>query len=74
MVEIFTVTTSLADTPDSFFKTFHHVICIMEAKTKDLIRVDNICRANGVKFFAANLWGMFGYSFADLQEHKVGAE
>jgi ubiquitin-like 1-activating enzyme E1 A len=69
MVEISTVTTSLADTPDSFFKTFH-VICIMEAKTKDLVRIDNICRANGVKFFAADLWGMFGYSFADLQEHS----
>jgi ubiquitin-like 1-activating enzyme E1 A len=73
MVEIATVTSKLADTQDSFFTTFH-VICVLEAKTSELVRIDKICRANNIKFFAADLWGMFGYSFADLQEHTFAED
>jgi len=28
----------------------------------------------GVKFFAGDVWGTFGYSFADLQEHNFAEE
>jgi hypothetical protein len=54
---------------EEFFKQFD-VIVILEASTAEQVRIDNICRANNVKFYAADLWGMFGFSFVDLQEHE----
>lgn len=69
MVEITADTGSLASKDAVFFKGFN-VVIILEATTDELVRIDNMCRVNNVKFFAADLWGMFGYSFADLQEHE----
>ena len=68
MVELSVDTETLASKDDAFFKEFD-VICIIGAPTEQLLRINEICRKENVKFFAADLWGMFGYSFADLQEH-----
>lgn len=59
----------LADKGEEFFKLFD-VVVILEAFTAEQIRINNICRANKVKFYAADMWGMFGFSFVDLQEHE----
>ena len=32
--------------------------------------MNDVCHANGVKFFAADVFGFYGYMFADLGEHK----
>lgn len=69
MVELKVDTEALAKKPDDFFKGFD-VVCIIGASTEQLLRIDGVCREAGVKFFAADLWGMFGFSFADLQEHN----
>ncbi|XP_058823610.1 SUMO-activating enzyme subunit 1 [Topomyia yanbarensis] len=69
MVELKADTEQLSKKPDEFFKHFD-VVCIIGASTEELIRIDNVCREAEVKFFAADLWGMFGYSFADLQKHN----
>lgn len=69
MVEIVVDTNSVDSKVDAFFKNFD-VVVLTETSSKTLIRVDNMCRENNVKFFAGDVWGMFGYSFADLQEHK----
>lgn len=69
MVEISVDTGDLAAKPDAFFGQFD-VVVVTEASTKTLVRCDNACRLQGVKFFAGDVWGMFGYSFADLQEHE----
>lgn len=69
MVEIITDTGLLSEKDDEFFGKFD-VVCILEANTPELVRINNLCRQKRVKFFAADLWGMFGYSFADLQEHS----
>lgn len=59
----------LADKDEEYFKQFD-VIVILEASTGEQIRINNFCRANNVKFYAADMWGMFGYSFIDLQKHE----
>lgn len=69
MVEIKADKTKLADKSEDFFGEFD-VVCILEAPQSELIRIDNACRAKNVKFYSADLWGMFGYSFADLQDHE----
>lgn len=69
MVEIAVDTDNVADKPDAFFANFD-VVVVTEAPTAQLVRIDNACRLSGVKFFAGDVWGMFGWSFADLQEHS----
>lgn len=69
MVEIKADTASLAEKDEAFFKLFD-VVVILEASLEEQIRINNICRASGVKYYAADMWGMFGYSFIDLQEHE----
>lgn len=69
MVELKAVTEKLADKDDEFFKLFD-VVVVLEATTKELVRINNTCRLNGIKFFAGDVWGKFGFSFADLQEHS----
>lgn len=69
MVQLVADIELLSDKNEEYFKKFD-VVVIMEASIEEQVRIDNICRANNIKFFAADLWGMFGYSFADLQEHE----
>lgn len=69
MVELRAEHKPLAEMPDDFFQNFN-VVVVAEASTKELIRIDNACRQAGVKFFSGDVWGMFGYCFADLQEHS----
>jgi len=69
MVEVKADTGKLSDKDEEYFKLFD-VVVILEASLDEQIRVNNICRANNIKFFASDLWGMFGYSFADLQDHE----
>lgn len=69
MVEIAVDKENVADKADDFFYRFD-VVVLIEVPTKILVRVNNACRMQGVKFFAGDVWGMHGYSFIDLQEHE----
>lgn len=69
MVEISVDTERLDTKPDEFFTNFD-VVVVTETDTKTMVKVDNVCRMNSVNFFAGDVWGTFGYSFADLQEHN----
>jgi ubiquitin-like 1-activating enzyme E1 A len=73
MVQLVADTGNLSDKNEEFFKNFD-VVVIIEAPIAEQIRIDNICRANKIKFFAADMFGMFGYSFADLQEHEFAED
>ena len=33
------------------------------------VKLDEICRANHIKFFCGDVWGYYGYFFTDLGEH-----
>lgn len=68
-VEITADTESLAQKDEEFFKKFD-VVVIIEASTKEIERINALCRKNNVKFFSGDVWGMFGYGFTDLKEHE----
>lgn len=69
MVEIVIDKENVSEKPDEFFVRFD-VVVVIGAATPVLVRIDNACRLKGVKFFAGDVWGMQGYTFADLQEHE----
>lgn len=69
MVEITADTESVDKKDASFFKQFNVVVATGLSKTQ-LETVNNHCRTGNAKFFAGDVWGMTGYSFADLQEHE----
>lgn len=73
MVELKADMEQLASKPKEYFKSYD-VVCIIGASTEVLLRIDGVCRDFSIKFFAADLWGMFGYSFADLQEHNFAED
>lgn len=69
MVEIFADIDSVDEKDGKFFKEFNVVVATGLSK-KQLETVNDHCRAANVKFFAGDVWGMTGYTFADLQEHE----
>lgn len=69
MVDVNADKESVDDKPDEYFSNFD-VICASQCSISQLKRINNICRKNGLKFFAGDVWGMFGYTFADLGEHE----
>lgn len=69
MVDIIVDKENVADKPDEYFHRFDAIVLI-ESSTSVAIRVNNICRFQGIKFFVGDVWGMNGYAFTDLQEHE----
>ncbi|XP_059619741.1 SUMO-activating enzyme subunit 1 [Phlebotomus argentipes] len=69
MVELKADQDILSAKPDNFFTSFD-VVIVIGAPRREMIRINNACRMKGVKFFATDVWGLFGYCFADLQEHN----
>ncbi|XP_031635751.1 SUMO-activating enzyme subunit 1 [Contarinia nasturtii] len=73
MVEIVVDKENVCEKPDEYFHRFD-VVILIEVPSSILVRVDNICRLQGIKFFCGDVWGMNGYSFTDLQEHEFAEE
>lgn len=69
MVEITIDKDNIDEKMDEFFHKFD-VVVLIEVPTATLVRIDNVCRLKGVRFFSGDVWGMHGYSFIDLQEHE----
>lgn len=68
LVEIKADTDSPSSKDSSFFKDFTIIVatCI---KTDLLLKIDKVCRANNVKLIYGDVFGSFGYSVADFQDH-----
>lgn len=69
MVEIIVDKENVSEKSDEYFHRFD-VVILIEVPTPILVRVNNICRLKGIKYFAGDVWGMNGYVFTDLQEHE----
>jgi len=73
-VEI-TVDKSHLDTKDAKFFNDNFDLVVLTNYPKDtIIKVNQMCREGGTKFFAGDVFGYFGYSFMDLIEHKFVEE
>jgi len=55
--------------PDEYFTQFD-VVCATNCTITQLKRINRVCRNHKVKFFAGDVWGALGYTFADLLEHE----
>ncbi|GBP35573.1 SUMO-activating enzyme subunit 1 [Eumeta japonica] len=73
MVDITSETTSVDDLPDSYFTQFD-IVCATELKQEQLERINNVCRDHNKKFLCGDVWGTFGYMFADLVDHEYSEE
>ncbi|NXC51369.1 SAE1 enzyme, partial [Penelope pileata] len=49
-------------------------VCVTGCSRDAMLRIDRVCHQNGVKFFAGDVFGYHGYTFADLGEHDYVEE
>lgn len=73
MVDITSETTPVDDLPDEYFANFD-IVCATGLKQEQLERINNVCRDNNKKFLCGDVWGLFGYMFADLIDHEYSEE
>jgi len=69
MVEVKVDTANSESKPEAFFKSFD-VVCATGCTLDELLRLDDICIRNNVAFFAGDVFGYYGYMFANLHEHE----
>ncbi|KAF5299386.1 hypothetical protein FQR65_LT09427 [Abscondita terminalis] len=58
----------LSKKPKEYFTNFT-IIVGTGLMTKQLLNIDNICREFNIKFICGDVFGMFGYTLADFQNH-----
>ncbi|XP_071962038.1 SUMO-activating enzyme subunit 1-like [Antedon mediterranea] len=59
--------------PDIFFEQFD-VVCATCCPRATIFRLNNICHGKNIKFFAGDVFGFYGYMFADLNDHEFVEE
>jgi len=73
MVEVTADKSSTQEKSDDFYAKFT-VIVATNCSKNEMVRLNRIARQQGVKFFASDVFGFFGYMFSDLGEHKYKRE
>nr|CAB3265847.1 SUMO-activating enzyme subunit 1-like [Phallusia mammillata] len=63
----------LAEKQETFFEKFD-VVCCTCCTASTRIKINNICRKMNVKFFCGDVYGFYGYCFADLKDHEFVEE
>lgn len=69
MVQISAATGGVKDNDETFFKAFTLIIAT-RLTSEELITINQYCRQNGTQFICGDVFGLFGYTFSDLQEHE----
>lgn len=69
MVDVKADTSNIDDKPDTYFSEFN-VVCATQCTIMQIKRINEACREHNVKFFAGDVWGLLGYTFADLMTHE----
>ncbi|NXF55874.1 SAE1 enzyme, partial [Oceanites oceanicus] len=49
-------------------------VCLTCCSRDVMVKIDQICHKNSVKFFTGDVFGYHGYMFADLGEHEFVEE
>ncbi|XP_009957978.1 PREDICTED: SUMO-activating enzyme subunit 1, partial [Leptosomus discolor] len=73
MVDVKADAESVESKPEEFFTQFD-AVCLTCCSRDVMVRIDQICHQNGVKFFTGDVFGYHGYMFADLGEHEFVEE
>ena len=75
MVEVSADTSNLAEKTKEYFDGKFDIVIVTHCPSKDvLLSVNKICRESGIKFFSGDIYGFFGYCFADLIDHEYVEE
>ncbi|XP_069118433.1 SUMO-activating enzyme subunit 1-like isoform X1 [Argopecten irradians] len=73
MVKVTSDSESVASKDDNFFTQFD-VVCATCCGPTQLMRINQICADNGIKFYAGDVFGYYGYMFSDLGKHDYAEE
>lgn len=73
MVDVKADPENVESKPEAFFTQFD-AVCVTGCSRDAMMRIDQICHQNGIKFFAGDVFGYHGYTFADLGEHDFVEE
>ncbi|XP_053329216.1 SUMO-activating enzyme subunit 1 [Spea bombifrons] len=73
MVDVKVDAENIEEKPADFFTQFD-AVCLTCCSRDLLVKVNQICRKHGIKFFAGDVFGYHGYMFADLGEHEFVEE
>jgi len=68
-VKINVIADSIENKDVNFYNEFD-VVCVTGKSLKSLIKINKICRENNIKFYAADVHGIYGYIFCDLLNHS----
>ncbi|NXM26704.1 SAE1 enzyme, partial [Oxyruncus cristatus] len=49
-------------------------VCLTCCSQESMVRIDQLCRRSGTKFFAGDVFGFHGFAFADLGQHDFVEE
>ncbi|OWK16360.1 SAE1 [Cervus elaphus hippelaphus] len=69
MVDVKVDTENIEKKPESFFTQFD-AVCLTCCSRDVIVKVDQICHKNSIKFFTGDVFGYHGYTFANLGEHE----
>ncbi|XP_066591258.1 SUMO-activating enzyme subunit 1 [Prorops nasuta] len=69
MVKVTAETENVNDKSDKYFADFD-VVCATQCDIFQLQKINNACREHNIKFFAGDVWGTIGFTFADLKTHE----
>lgn len=72
-VIVTTDTTPIYNKKDHFFRDFD-IVCLTEVPIDVRLKINQVCRMEGVKFFCGDVFGFYGYTFADLGMHEFVKE
>jgi len=73
MVKVSAHPTETKDKDAEFFKKFDVVVATNCCK-EEIMRINAICRAEKVLFYAGDIFGFYGFSFMDLVSHEYVEE
>ncbi|XP_055471505.1 SUMO-activating enzyme subunit 1 isoform X2 [Psammomys obesus] len=73
MVDVKVDTEDIEKKPEAFFTQFD-AVCLTCCSRDVIVKVDQICHRNSIKFFTGDVFGYHGYTFANLGEHEFVEE
>ncbi|XP_062454273.1 SUMO-activating enzyme subunit 1 [Rhea pennata] len=73
MVDVKADPESVENKPEEFFTQFD-AVCLTCCSRDVMVKIDQICHKNSIKFFTGDVFGYHGYMFADLGEHEFVEE
>ncbi|XP_078517140.1 SUMO-activating enzyme subunit 1 [Lissotriton helveticus] len=73
MVDVKVDTDTIESKEEEFFTQFD-AVCLTCCPRDVMVKIDQICHKNNIKFFAGDVFGYHGFMFADLGEHEFVEE